>query len=176
MRVHVFPEHLVLSYKMSTSLFVLLYKQLDRPIRTGVNSDWRVRVHAWPDTSIHLCTQTQGQVYRMILARCILSLAGYGPWETKAFLTARPAHGKLWEHDWRTQRSVCFRIWTHKMNKCEENEKQSYISTLFLRLQRGSAAACCHWQGQLHLFPPEGWNIDCVYSTHSARIPLLALR
>lgn len=45
-----------------------------------------------------------GEPYRMILARCILSLAGYGPWERKAFLTARPAQGKLWEQDWQTRK------------------------------------------------------------------------
>lgn len=46
------------------------------------------------------------ELYRMILARCILSLAGYGPWERKAFLTERPAQGKLWEQDWQTQRTA----------------------------------------------------------------------
>lgn len=42
----------------------------------------------------------------MILARCILSFAGYGPCDKKAFLTARPAHGKLWEQDWQTNNNI----------------------------------------------------------------------
>lgn len=54
----------------------------------------------------HHSAHRHGELYRMILARCILSLAGYGPWERKAFLTARPAQGKLWEQDWKTQRTA----------------------------------------------------------------------
>lgn len=54
----------------------------------------------------HHSARIHGEPYRMILARCILSLAGYGPWERKAFLTARPAQGKLWEQDWHTRRSA----------------------------------------------------------------------
>lgn len=37
--------------------------------------------------------------YLMIRAKWILSLAGYGPWDRNAFLSARPAQGKLWEQD-----------------------------------------------------------------------------
>lgn len=56
--------------------------------------------------SAHYSKQRHWELYRMILARCILSLAGYGPWERKAFLTERPAQGKLWEQDWQTQRTA----------------------------------------------------------------------
>lgn len=76
-------------------------------------------------TIVHGCT---GEPYRMILARCILSLAGYGPWERKAFLTARPAQGKLWEQDWQTRRSAM--------------KRRLYVVTF-----------CCHWpawKGRFH--------------------------
>lgn len=68
----------------------------------------------------HHSARRHGELYRMILARCILSLAGYGPWERKAFLTARPAQGKLWEQDWQTQRTAM--------------KRRPYAVTF-----------CCHW-------------------------------
>lgn len=112
------PDHHCLSYSLNN---------LTGQSGSGWILDWWVIVYASPDTSIQTRqtdTQTQRQVYRMILARCILSLAGYGPWERKAFLTVRPAHGKLWEQDWNTHtqdhikiNAFFCKIWTLQITK-----------------------------------------------------------
>lgn len=93
--VRVFPDYLVLHCKTSTSCLVRHGAKTSCDCESVYMLHW---THRFRSAQRH--ANRQRQVYRMILARCILSFAGYGPCDKKAFLTARPAHGKLWEQDW----------------------------------------------------------------------------
>ena len=71
-----------LVFNVYVTVLVLLHKQLEWPIRKWPDNASSVNVYASQgniDLALHTDTQTQRQVYRIILARCILSLAGYGP-------------------------------------------------------------------------------------------------
>lgn len=148
-------------------LFTILLKQPDWPIKAGHSSGWWVKCERF--TGLIDPANGKRLAYRMILARCILSLAGYGPWERKPFLTARPAQGKLCEHDWNEQKQASINIPKSETYKsglvCKNYLKNILFMYWFLVniKQRWPYVVTCCWQWPDHedsSLPPEKGNID----------------